>query len=305
MRTPPWRRKAVTSITSRGFQTLATVGGWSPWARPERYGLTRHEGLRYGERQEQVADLYVPATPGPWPVALYVHGGGFRALSRRTHWLMALAFARRGYLTYSVDYRLAPEHRFPAAAQDICRALAWIAVHAPEQGGDLGRLVLSGESAGANLALVGTLAACSVRPEPWAAQVRDSGLRPKAVVPFCGLHQVSQPARYDRGFPFQDVIDHTSDCYLGDLVGHALADPLIEVEALDSAQDWPAFFVPCGTADPIHQDSQRLVAALRRLAVDVEGRDYPGEAHSFHGYIWREQARQCWRDTFEFLDARL
>src|SRR5690606_7801756 len=133
---------------------------------------------------------------GPLPTVLYVHGGAFRSLSRRTHWLMGLAFARAGFVVANVDYRLAPAHPFPAAVQDVCAAYTWWAAHAADHGGDPGRLVLAGESAGANL--VTSLAICAAwrRPEPWARAVFDAGVAPRAVLPACGILQVSRAERF-------------------------------------------------------------------------------------------------------------
>jgi alpha/beta hydrolase fold len=56
----------------------------------------------------------------PWPIVFYVHGGAFRILSKDTHWVMALSFARRGFVVFNVSYRLAPKHRFPAPLEDVC-----------------------------------------------------------------------------------------------------------------------------------------------------------------------------------------
>ena len=55
-----------------------------------------------------------------------MHGGAFQSLSKDTHWLMGLAFARRGYVVFSINYRLAPKHRFPAGLQDACTAARWV-----------------------------------------------------------------------------------------------------------------------------------------------------------------------------------
>ncbi|MFO0635528.1 MAG: alpha/beta hydrolase [Nannocystaceae bacterium] len=77
------------------------------------------------------------------PVVLYVHGG-FRVLSKDSHWIMGLAFARAGYVVFNIGYRLAPRHPFPAALQDAAAALAWVHEHAARAGGDASRLVLAG-----------------------------------------------------------------------------------------------------------------------------------------------------------------
>ena len=100
------------------------------------------------------------------PVVLYVHGGGFRILSKDTHWVMGLAFARRGYLVFNVSYRLAPRHRFPAAVQDVAAALEWVRQNAARYGGDLDRLAFAGESAGANLVTSLALMSSYRRTEP-------------------------------------------------------------------------------------------------------------------------------------------
>lgn len=304
---PAWRRRLLGRTVSGGFATLSTVGGRTPWARPERYGVARLEDLAYGPLPEHRLDVYRPQGPGPFPVAVYVHGGGFRSLSKSTHWPMALQFAARGFLTLCVEYRLAPHNPYPAAVQDVCLALEWAAANAEAHGGDPQRLVVAGESAGGNLALAGTLAAVSPRPEPWARRLHEAGVRPRACVPLCGILQVSDPRRFQRRkrIPFwlQDVIDNCATAYLPVDAEHPLADPLlvVEREELHAPDGWPAFFVSCGTADPILDDSRRLQAALEARGVPVEGRWYPGEVHAFQGLLWRRQARQHWRELFDFL----
>ena len=103
------------------------------------------------------------------PVLMYVHGGGFTILSKDTHWMVGLLIAQRGFV-FSINYRLAPEHRFPAAIEDACTAAAWVHDHAAEYGGDPDQLFLAGESAGANLITGISVANCFERPEPWARQ---------------------------------------------------------------------------------------------------------------------------------------
>ena len=90
--------------------------------------------------------------PGPCPTLMYVHGGGFVGCSPKTHRPITAAFALQGFRVFAPDYRLAPEHPFPAPLDDV--VAAWRALrsrHDAEAGGQ--RLVLGGESAGGNLAL--------------------------------------------------------------------------------------------------------------------------------------------------------
>src|SRR5262249_50624931 len=191
---------------------------------------------------------------------------------------------------------------------DVCAAYVWVAENAERWGGDADRLILAGESAGANL--VTTLALCATmrRPEPYARAVFDSGLVPRAVLPACGLLQVSDPQRFGRRRKLpalvSDRIDEVAHSYLGPTPPDDidLADPLVVLER-DEATDrpLPPFFTFVGTRDPILDDTRRLHAALKRRGATCEIRYFPGEAHAFHAMVWRPAALECWRDSFEFL----
>src|SRR6185436_2105616 len=135
---------------------------------------------------------------------------------------------------------------------------AWVAEHAAEYGGDLDRVVIAGESAGANLATGLAVSTSYRRPEPWARKVWDTGVRPRAIVAACGILQVSDAARFQRRRPhlsrfIADRLEEVSDSYLGRGVVHAegsldLADPVVVFErGATPDRPLPAFFVPVGT----------------------------------------------------------
>ena len=99
--------------------------------------------------------LYRPATPGPHPIVVYYHGGGWVLGDVASDDPFCRDLCRRsGMIVLSVDYRHAPEHRFPAAPEDGYAALQWVARHAAELGGRPGPLLVAGWSAGGNLAAV-------------------------------------------------------------------------------------------------------------------------------------------------------
>jgi len=109
------------------------------------------------------ARLYTPpdAKP-PSPVLIYLHGGGWVIGSVETHDpFCRLLCAAAGALILSVEYRLAPEHPYPAALEDTLAAYSWAAKHVPAFGGDARRLALGGDSAGANLAAVAANRICA------------------------------------------------------------------------------------------------------------------------------------------------
>jgi len=97
--------------------------------------------------------IYTPTGAGPWPLLMYFHGGGFVMGSLETHDLTCRNVVRAtGYKVISVDYRLAPEHVFPAAPDDCYAATQWAAAHAQELQIDVLRIAVGGDSAGGNLA---------------------------------------------------------------------------------------------------------------------------------------------------------
>src|SRR2546430_470942 len=114
-------RIAAGAYLANGFFSgAAAAGRLHPSARPDRHrvDVTRDVRYRDGNRRAWLLDVYRPQSPPPdgrgYPIVLYIHGGAFRMLSKDTHWLMGLAFARRGYLVFNISYRLAPKEPFPA-----------------------------------------------------------------------------------------------------------------------------------------------------------------------------------------------
>jgi acetyl esterase len=313
------RRQVGAFLVDSTFKGLSKLGSLHPSARPARHSVTveRHVPYRDMAGPEHQLDIYRPTRGGPpYPVVLYVHGGGFRILSKDTHWVMGLAFARRGYLVFNINYRLAPEHPYPAAVEDACAAYEWVVANAASYGGDVSRLVLAGESAGANLVTALAVSACYARPEPYARRVFETGVVPRAVVPACGILQVSDVARLERrrlekNRPFsrflRDRMEEIEMAYLSAATPHAeggtaLADPLLIVEGgAAPARPLPPFFAPVGTKDPLLDDTRRLKTALDKLGARCEVRYYPGEVHAFHAMVFLPNARRCWKDTYQFL----
>ena len=102
---------------------------------------------------EAKLDLYRPATPGPHPTVLHIHGGGWTGGSREGVVLRALPWLQMGYAVVNVSYRLARVAQAPAAVEDCLCALRWIAANAKQHDLDVTRIVTTGYSAGGHLAL--------------------------------------------------------------------------------------------------------------------------------------------------------
>ena len=294
-----------------GMHALAGLVDFMPRMKQRMSTCRLIEDVEYARHGTDVLrlDILQPVGPGPHPVLIYFHGGGFAIGSKRTHRALAAAYASQGYLVCNVDYRLAPKHPFPAAIEDACAAWLWATDHVKDYGGDRACIGLAGESAGANLALAVTLACCTARPEPFAAPLFDRGLRPALALLYCGFLQTSKPERYlSSGVSAlaARIATDAAHSYLGKFANHpdarhALADPLGVVEAMTATPGIPPIFIAAGVDDPVATDSERLETALTRLHSGCTAHYYPGETHAFHVMFWREQAVRCWRDSFEFL----
>jgi len=129
---------------------------WTPAMTGELVPLRRIEDVTIpGPDAPIPTRLYAPDSPDPCPIILYLHGGGYvkGGIEESDAFCRNLACVSR-HLVLSIDYRLAPEHRFPAALDDAIAATVWVRSHAAELGGAPGAIVICGESAGGNLAAV-------------------------------------------------------------------------------------------------------------------------------------------------------
>jgi acetyl esterase len=115
---------------------------------------TKDRAIAVGGREIAVR-VYTPAGNGPFPVVVFFHGGGWVAGTLETHdpYCRALA-TEAGVVVVSADYRLAPEHKFPAGLEDCLAATEWVLAHVGELGGDASRVMVAGDSAGGTLATV-------------------------------------------------------------------------------------------------------------------------------------------------------
>lgn len=314
------RRRAGAVVIDNAFRGLSSLTRMHPRAQPERHNVEVLRDVRYGREPWQRLDVYRPRdwrARSALPAVLYVHGGGFRILSKDTHWVMGLAFAREGYVVFNVDYRLAPRDPFPAAIDDVTEAYRWAIEHASAHGGDASKLVLAGESAGANLALALTMAATHEHPSAYARRVFDTGVAPIATAPMCGILQVSDTHRFVRRKPtlsplIYDRLVEVEHAYLGassvaaDDPLRDLADPLVWLEReRSSARALPPLFTAVGTRDPLLDDNRRLERAYLARGARIEAHVFKGEVHAYHAFVWRRAARETWAKKHAFLRSAL
>jgi acetyl esterase len=320
MHTLPTGRKVRKWFLANMFRQFADMAELTPFMKKlrKKTDIIRDVPYRPAGGKANLLDIYRPKNrPGPLPVLIYLHGGGFTLCSKETHRGVALLFARFGFLVCNINYRLAPKYRYPAALEDACHAYRWVTDNAASYGGDSGNLSLAGESAGANLALGLTIAACCRRPEPFAGLVRATGVRPRSSQIIAGLLQVSNPKRFSRvrraksglmNDMSEDILRDVAKAYLGKTYKkhepeNALSDPLVVLETAGKPDDpLPPIFAAVGTADILYDDTKRLENALRSGNHPAAVHYYPDEPHVFHFMHWKKNTRRFWMDCKGFLD---
>jgi acetyl esterase len=312
-----WENFALDAVR-RAFRVTEMSAPVMHWFEKQNVRVLRNVPYLGSGKPAHLMDVYRPldaADDELRPAVLYVHGGGFEVCSKDTHWLLALSYAKRGYVVFNINYRLAPRHPFPNGLIDVCAAYLWLLDNAARFGGDPSRIVLAGESAGANLVSALSLASAMPRREPWAQAVFKRGVTPSAVVAACGIFEVSNTHRFCQLAPeawrfTRFAIDQVGRAYLPQRARwdgeHDLASPVLVLERRHQLErPLPPFFVPCGGDDPLVDDTRRLAEALKGRGVHHEAPIYHGEIHAFHALWWREQARRCWHDTHSFLEKVL
>lgn len=212
---------------------------------------------------------------GPLPVIVYFHGGGWVIANPDVYAASARALAKEARaIVVSVDYRKAPEFKFPAQHEDALAAYRWVANNAASLGGDPNRLALAGESAGGNLAVATAMAA------------RMAGLtQPKhvlSVYPIAGTDLATESYRENaNAMPLNRAL-------MAWFFHHTLASP---AQAKDprlnlhqaNLSGLPPVTIIAAQIDPLTTEGEMLTARLRQLRVPVERREYPGVTHEFFG----------------------
>jgi acetyl esterase len=235
-----------------------------------------------GDPVAEVRDIMVGEVPvrtfrpegdGPFPVVVYLHGGGWMmgTLGSYDSLLRALANAS-GAIVAGVDYRLAPEHRYPAALDDSLAAVRWLAANAEQLGGDGTRLAVAGDSAGGNLAAVAARRLRElVRFQALIYPVIEPAFETASYRDFAQGHGLSSMSMQRFWRLYLDGADP--------------ADPdAAPMRANDLAGVAPAY-VLTAEEDVLRDEGEAYAAALREAGVPTELVRWPGTIHGFFRWL--------------------
>lgn len=225
------------------------------------------------------ARLYEPINLAPGsPLLVYLHGGGWVIGSIETHDQTCRYLARNAQVrVLSVDYRLAPEHDFPAAAEDAITAFRFAARNAETLGVDPSAIAIGGDSAGANLAASVCLQA-----------LEDRGPRPVFQLLFYPATDVTTRRRSrdlfaDGFFLTDDDMTWFLDLYCPDL--EQRHDPRISVLLADDLRGLPPAYVATAGFDPLRDEGNAFADRLREAGVPVVKRQHDDLIHGFVSFI--------------------
>lgn len=246
------------------------------FARAEAPDVTTSDGMLTGPGGELPYRLYSPASAGELaPAFVFFHGGGLVAGSIATHDRIAAALAHTtGCRLVSVDYRLAPEHRFPAAVDDAIAATEWVAREAASLGIDAGRLVIGGDSAGATLAAV----VCQ-------AAAQTAGLSIAAQCLICPVLDFEETSPSRKEFAEGHLIDRiTIEADLADYLPGDVdaADPRVSPLRATRLTGLPPAIIHTAEYDPMRDEGNAYARKLLAAGVAVEHVCHDGMVHNFH-----------------------
>jgi acetyl esterase len=218
--------------------------------------------------------VYRPDGAEPKPILVFFHGGCWVFGSLDTHDALGRYFANRaGCLVVSVDYRLAPEHPFPAGVEDAYDVVAWLRDHAGQLGGDATRIAVGGDSAGGNLAAVVALIA------------RDRGAPAPAlqllIYPITDISDMQTESYRDfaGGFLSRELMEWSAGHYLTDDADrrHPYVSPLLA----DDLRDLAPAFVLTAELDVLRDEGEAYAARLAAAGNRVRLVRYGGMVHAF------------------------
>lgn len=240
--------------------------------------------------------MYRPEGTGPWPVVMFLHGGCWVFCSLDTHdSICRYLCVSGGCVVVAVDYRLAPESKFPAAAEDAWTATQWVYEQAQAYGGDTEQLAVVGDSAGGNLAAAVSSLSIERGTRLPAAQVL---IYPIADV--SGSYTDSY-RRFSTGHFFEArFLEWATDHYLS--AASERENPLVSPLLSDQLAKFPVTLVQTAEFDILRDEGEALARAIADAGVSSRCVRYAGMVHAFVAMAGRvDGGRRALDDAIEFL----
>lgn len=263
--------------------------------------MARREDMMvpHGDRLVRIR-LLATESDRPRPALIYIHGGGWVLFSLDTHDRLMREYAAQGdVIVVGVDYSLSPEARFPVALHEIISVVDWLKDVAPGLGIDPERMVIGGDSAGANLSLAACLALRDRGgPHPLAGMLLNYGFLDA---------DFDTPSQQRDGGPGGMLTTDELAAFLDDYVapGGRRDDPLL-LPALAELHDLPPSFHVVAARDPLADGDRAVAARMQEAGNIVDVKTYAGATHSFlEAMSISAVAREAIADSAQWLRRTL
>lgn len=220
------------------------------------------------------ARVYRPSSEGPHPTVVFFHGGAWFFGGPDSHDPVCREICRQvDVVVVAVDYRLAPEHPFPAAVEDCAAVTRWCAEHVADLGGDPERIAVAGDSAGGNLA--------AVVAQEFAGADEGPALAGQLLIYPATDVSKDYPSRelYSEGYFLDQGILDMATCYVTDLA--QIVDPRVSPILHQKLGILPPTVVVTAEFDPIRDQGEAYADALDAAGVEVRSRRFDGLIHGF------------------------
>ena len=299
----PFLEPLLSTLPPMNLQTIEDFGAWRTDMRPQNDALAEQlcePGPEVEERRDVtlpaeggdiVLRIYRPAGPGPFPAHLYLHGGGWIIGDVHHHIIDILCRERAvgaSCVVVSVDYRKAPEHRFPTGLEDCYAALRWLDDRGDELGIRRDLITVGGGSAGGNLAAA------------LALKVRDEG------GPSIALQLLEVPAldltlglpsheKYGTGYALNLAdVEYLRELYLS--APEETTNPYVSPLLAPDLSGLPPAHIMSAEYDMLRDDGQRYAELLQQAGVPVTSSLHEGHVHSSPGFTKVMASARAWRD---------
>lgn len=264
--------------------------------------VTVVKNLSYHDSPNSLLDIYYPKDAvDSMPVILWIHGGGYVGGSKESRQDYAMSLANAGYVVANIDYSLAPAVLYPGPIVQANEALAYMNVHASNYGGDMERVFIGGDSAGAQIASqVAALVSNAELAKTMAIQPSISSNQLQGAVLLCGIYNMTTL----RATAFPNI-----DFFLTAYTGAEPFESFAKIDELSTVQhissDFPPVFITAGDADPFVSQSTELVDVLQSYEVQVASVFFKGTQknlkHEFQYDLYTDDARETLEQTLDFL----
>ena len=243
--------------------------------------------------------IYTPKNGDSFPILMYFHGGAFFSGDLESHdEIVRPICMESGYKVISVDYRLAPEHPFPAGLEDCYNATKWVTEHKDEVQWDGKNLAVAGDSAGGNLAAAVSLKARDEKEFTLTKQVLYYPSLDLDVSDF------KYPSLIENGKGYfvesDQLAEYNSFYLLGDVDAN---NPLVSPIREEHLENLPATLIITAEFDPMRDEGELFAEKLKKANVQVETKRYDGATHGFLGkFTHLKEYQDIYQRTGEFLN---